>query len=84
MPSQPVDPSSSCVKIPKGIMEPAVGELLLLRREPTNIKDSQAVSVVKSILGCRACSCKSLGSFSRTCNKGTAVITGARLNRGAG
>ena len=59
MVSQPVGPSSSCVKITsfirvyhayQDVWQPAVGEVLLLQRESTNIKDGQAVSVMKSTL----------------------------------
>lgn len=61
-----------------------MGEVLLLQREPTNIKDSLAVSVMKStlVVGHIPTNLSALFSYflSRTCNKCTAEVTGARLN----
>ena len=97
MASQPVHPASSCVEISsfirgyhayQDIWQPTLGESLLLQSEPTNTKDSLAVSVVKSntIVGHVPANLSVLFShfLSRRCNKGTAEVTGARLNRGAG
>ncbi len=53
MASQPVAPDSSCIEISsfirgyhayQDVWDPLVGEVLLLQREPTNVKDNQAVS----------------------------------------
>ena len=89
--------NSSCVEIVsfiqgyhayQDVWQPAVGEVLLLQREPTNMKDKQAVSVVKStrVVGHVPASLSVLFSqfLLRTCNKGTAEVMGSKLNRGAG
>ena len=94
MTSQPVSSVSSCVKVASFIRgyhcyvwQPVV-EVLLLQRELSNMKDSQAVSVMKVISSLDMCQQISLLFFShflpRTCNKGTAEVTGARVNWGMG
>ena len=61
------------------VWQPAVGEFLLLLREPTNIKDGQTVSVMKStlVVGHVPANLSALFShfLSRTCNNGTAEVT---------
>ena len=98
MASQLVHSVSSCAEIfsyirgyhaYQDVWQPALGEILLLQREPTNAKDSLAVSVIKSnnmIVGHVPANLSALFShfLSRTCNKGTAEVTGAKINRGAG
>ena len=97
MASQPVAADTSCVEIElfirgyhayQDVWEPSVGEVLLLQREPTNFKDSQAVAIMKStlIVGHVPASLSALFShfLSRTCNKATVEITGSKVNRGAG
>ena len=97
MASQPVGSDSSCVEISsfirgyhdyQDIWQPLVGEVLLLRREPTNIKDTQAVAIMKStlVVGHVPANLSVLFSqfLSRTCNKDTVEVTGATVNRGAG
>ena len=97
MASQPVSSVSSCVEVAsfirgyhayQDVWQPVVGEVLLLQREPSNMKDRQAVSVMKSnlIVGHVPANLSALFShfLSRTCNKGTAEVTGARVNRSAG
>ena len=62
--------------------------MLLLQREPTNVKDNQAVSVMKNalVVGHVPCNFAALFSrfLSRTCNRGVAEVTGTKVNRGAG
>ena len=98
MASQPVHSVSSCAEISsyirgyhayQDVWQPALGEILLLQREPTNAKDSLAVSVMKSnntIVGHVPANLSALFShfLMRTCNKGIVEVTGARINRGAG
>lgn len=70
------------------IWQPTVGETLLLRREPTNEKDSLAVSVIMDgmIVGHMPYDLAPLISYflMREVNKGFVQITGPRVNRGAG
>lgn len=62
-----------------------VGETLLLQKEPTNINDCQAVSVVKSTIVVGHLSACSFSHFlSKACNKVIVEVTGAKINRGAG
>ena len=72
----------------KDLWTPQVGEILLLKREPTNPKDSLAVAVMKEdeIVGHVPYNITSmLSSFlRRDCSKGFAEVTGNALNRGAG
>ena len=97
MARQPVHPVSSCVKVSsyirgyhayQDVWQAALGEILLLQRYPRNVKDSPAVSVMKSnnmIVGHVPVNLSALFShfLSRTCNKGTAEVI-ARINRGVG
>ena len=69
--------------------EPAVGETLQLKREPDNHRDKHAVAVVKvdgAIVGHLPYNLAPIVSpfLVRDFNKGTAEITGNRVNRGAG
>ena len=69
--------------------EPAVGETLQLKREPDNHWDKYAVAVVKAdgaIVGHLPYNLAPIVSpfLARDFNKGTAEITGNRVNRGAG
>lgn len=69
--------------------EPAVGETLQLKREPDNHRDKHAVAVVKAdgaIVGHLPYNLAPIVSpfLARDFNKGTAEITGKRVNRGAG
>ena len=97
MASQSVAPNSSSVEIVsfirgyhayQDVWQPSVGEVLLLQREPTNVKDSQAVCVMKStlVVGHVPQNFSALFShfLSRTCNKGVAEVVGNKVNRGAG
>ena len=72
----------------KDLWTPRVGEMLLIKREPTNPKDSSAVAVMKEdeIVGHVHYNITSLLSsfLKRDCNKGFAEVTGNALNRGAG
>ena len=94
MASQPVSSVNSCVKVAsfiqgyhayQDVWQPVVGEVLLSQREPSNMKDSQAVSVMKSNLIVGHVPANLFSHFiSRTCNKDTAEVTGARVNWAAG
>ena len=70
------------------VWTPVVGEMLLLKREPTNAMDVSAVAVCKEndIVGHVPFNISSLISqfLRRDCNKGFAEVTGPRVNRGAG
>ena len=70
------------------VWEPRAGEVLMLERDPSNPVDELAVLVVRS--GCTFGHvpfnlAPVLSHFlKRTFNKGTAKITGGRVNRGGG
>ena len=70
------------------IWEPRVGEILVLQRETNNPVDKLAVAVVKSgqTVGHVPINLAPVFSYflKRTLNKGTAEITGNKVNRGAG
>ena len=87
MASQPVEPNSFYVEISSfirgyhaylDVWQPSEGEVLLLHREPTNVKDNQAVSVMKNalVVGHVPYNFAALFSrfLSRTCNKGVAEL----------
>ena len=67
---------------------PVVGETLLLKREPSNEKDSSAVAVMKEdvIVGHVPYNIASVifQFLRRDCNKGFVEVTGSKVNRGAG
>ena len=67
---------------------PVVGETLLLKREPSNEKDSSAVTVMKEdiIVGHVPYNIASVifQFLRRDCNKGFVEVTGSKVNRGAG
>ena len=70
------------------LWEPVVGDILTLRREPTNDKDRLAVAVVKNdaAVGHMPYTLAPLISYflMRAVNKGVVEITGERVNHGAG
>ena len=70
------------------VWDPQVGEVLALEREPHNVVDQLAVSVVRSgrIVGHVPFNLAPVFShfLKRSFNKGTAEITGAKVNRGGG
>lgn len=70
------------------VWEPRVGEVLALEREPHNVVDQLAVSVVRSgqIVGHVPFNLAPVFShfLKRSFNKGTAEITGEKVNRGGG
>ena len=70
------------------VWHPTVGEILALRKESTNEKDSLAVSVVKddNTLGHMPYDLAPLVFYflSREVNKGLVETTGEKVNRGAG
>ena len=72
----------------KNVWEPARGEALLVRREPTNPLDKHAVAIYKEdiIVGHVPYNlAPRLSQFlKRECNKAFAEITGTKVNRGAG
>lgn len=72
----------------KDVWEPFVGESLLLKREPTNVKDRSAVAVTKEteVVGHVPYNISSALSMflQRDCNKGFVEVTGNCVNRGAG
>ena len=72
----------------KDIWEPFVGETLLLKREPTNVRDRSAVAVMQEteVVGHVPYNISSALSMflRRDCNKGFAEVTGNCVNRGAG
>ena len=72
----------------KDVWEPRVGEVLALEREPHNTVDQLAVSVVRSgrIVGHVPFNLAPVYShfLKRSFNKGTAEITGEKVNRGGG
>ena len=65
-----------------------IGEMLLLRREPDNIKDKSAVAVMKEtdIVGHVPYNISSMLShfLRRECNKSFVQVTGNCVNHGAG
>ena len=72
-----------------GLCTPTIGEVLLVKPEPTNEKDSNAVAVLKedSIVGHvpRNLSPRLFHFFKRRdVNKAFAEVTGQKMNRGAG
>ena len=70
------------------IWQPTIGEVLTLRREPTNDKDRLAVAIIKNgtVVGHMPYTLAPLVSYflMREVNKGVVEITGERVNRGAG
>ncbi len=70
------------------VWEPTVGEVLTLKREPTNNKDRLAVAITNddSVVGHMPFILAPLVSYflMRAVNKGVVVITGEKVNRGAG
>ena len=70
------------------VREPQIGEILTLEREPHNAVDQHAVSIVKSSVVVGHVPFNLAPVFSpflkRSFNKGTAEITGGKVNRGAG
>ena len=69
----------------KEVWTPTTGELLLFRREPSNISDQSAVGE-DSVVGHLTCNIASVISqfLRRDINKGFVEVTGDRVNRGAG
>lgn len=71
-----------------GLWTPTIGEVLLVKPEPTNEKDSNAVAVLKedSIVGHvpRNLSLRLFHFLRRDVNKAFAEVTGQKVNRGAG
>ena len=67
---------------------PRAGEVLTLHREPQNTVDQHAVAVIKNnlVVGHVPYNLAPLFSYflRRSCNKGTAEVTGDKVNRGAG
>ena len=72
----------------RDIWIPVQGEVLILRREPTNEKDKSAVAIHKEgdVVGHVPYNISSLLSnfLKRECNKGFVEVTGSLVNRGAG
>lgn len=72
----------------KDIWVPVHGEVLILKREPHNVKDKSAVAIYKEgdVVGHVPYNISSLLSnfLKRECNKGFVEITGSSVNRGAG
>ena len=72
----------------RDIWIPVQGEVLNLRREPTNEKDMSAVAIHKEgdVVGHVPYNISSLLSnfLKRECNKGFVEVTGSHVNRGAG
>ena len=72
----------------KDIWQPVVGEILILKKEPTNVSDRLAVCIQKDgqIVGHMPRNLAPLIYYFlvRDINKGMAEITGMPLNRGAG
>ena len=70
------------------IWTPAIGQTLLLRKEPTNIKDNKAVAVFLEdlLVGHVPFNLASQLYFflQRDVNKGFAEVTGEKVNRGGG
>ena len=72
----------------KDVWMPVIGEVLLLRREPSNVKDSYAVAIVKDgdVVGHVPYNISAIAShfLCRECNKAFAEVTGNEVNRGGG
>ena len=72
----------------RDLWEPRVGEILCLQRQPDNTEDKLAVAVMKSgfVVGHVPRNLAPLFShfLKRSCNKAYVLITGERVNRGAG
>ena len=71
----------------KDMWTPFIREELILRREPDDVKDRSAVVVVKDgqIVGHIPLNISAVVScFLQRLNKGFAIVTGDRVNRGAG
>ena len=72
----------------KDVWTPVVGEMLLLKWEPTNAVDYCAVGVYKEseLVGHVPFNISSVISqfLRRDCNKGFSKVTGPKVNRGAG
>lgn len=72
----------------KDIWIPVQGEVLILKREPNNVKDKSAVAIYKEgdVVGHVPYNISSLLSnfLKRECNQGFVEVTGNRVNRGAG
>ena len=71
------------------VWQPAIDECVLLVREETNANDSNAVAAILAngtVVGHVPFNLAPLFSqfLRRNCNKGTAKVTGERVNRGAG
>lgn len=70
------------------VWTPAIGEVLLVKPEPTNEKDSKAVAVLKEdvIVGHipRNLAPSLFQFLRRDVNKAFAEVTGQKVNRGAG
>jgi len=70
------------------IWNPVLGEELPLQREPENAINEQAVVVLKDsqIIGHVARQFSSIVFYflARPCNKGTAKVTGSKINHGTG
>lgn len=72
----------------KDVWTPVVGEVLLLQREPDNVRDNRAVAVLKEgqVVGHIPYNISAIVShfLSRDYNKAFAEVTGDRVNRGGG
>lgn len=72
----------------KDVWAPVVGQTLVLRREPTNTKDQNAVGIYFDDLLVGHVPCNLSSKFSqflrRDCNKSFAEVTGDKVNRGGG
>ena len=72
----------------KNVLTPFIGEKLLLRREPENVVDRSAVSVLndgETVGHIPFNICNAVSHFlRREFNKGFAEVTGEKVNRGAG
>ena len=67
------------------VWTPVVGEMLLLKQDPTNTMDVSAVAVCKEMKSWAMFLSILISQFlRRDCNKGFAEVTGPRVNRGAG
>ncbi len=72
----------------KDVWTPVVGEGLLLKREPNNVRDNCAVAVLKEgqVVGHIPYKISAMVSYflSRDYNKAFSKVTGDRVNRGGG
>ncbi len=72
----------------KDVWTPVVGEVLLLKREPDNVRDNCAVAVLKEgqVVGHIPYNISAIVShfLSRDYNKAFVEVTGDRVNRGGG